>query len=290
MLRNIASAAGGEFISAHESDKGSRIRQALGRVDARQRDVAEGLSRPLRLTWFLLPALLLLVFDAWRADGGSFARVRRMLHLAAPALLLFLGTNSALAQSATDAMAQFRAGNVVRAAQLWRKQIAAGDKRPSTLFNFGSAMLAADSLDVAAEALERASVAPDSGVRRRALYNLGLAQLRRGIRPDAADRRPLEDAIAAYRTLLLQQPDDADAKWNYELALRARKQQSGGGSSDKQNQSEQAQQRPLAEESKSMSRQQAEQLLASASRDERESQAKRQRGARQERPPRGKDW
>ena len=290
LLRNIASAAGGEFISAHESDKGSRIRQALGRVDARQRDVAEGLSRPLRLTWFLLPALLLLVFDAWRADGGSFARVRRMLHLAAPALLLFLGTNSALAQSEMDAMAQFRAGNVVRAAQLWRKQITAGDKRPSTLFNFGSAMLAADSLDVAAEALERASVAPDSSVRRRALYNLGLAQLRRGIRPDAPDRRPLEDAIAAYRTLLLQQPDDADAKWNYELALRARKQQSGGGSSDKQNQSQQAQQRPLAEESKSMSRQQAEQLLASASRDERESQAKRQRGARQERPPGGKDW
>jgi Ca-activated chloride channel family protein len=153
-------------------------------------------------------------------------------------------------------------------------------------------MLAADSLEPAVEALERSALSPEAAVRQRSLYNLGLAQLRRGLRSDAPDRRPLDEAIAAYRTLLLQRPADDDARWNYELALHVRKQQSGGGgkSEDKQNQSQQAQPRPPSDESKSMSRQQAEQLLASASRDEKESQAKRQRGARQEKPPGGKDW
>jgi Ca-activated chloride channel family protein len=291
LLRNVASAARGEFIAANESDKGTRIRQALARVDARQRDVAEGLSRPLRLTWFLLPALLLLLFDAWRADGGSFQRIRRALHLAAPLLILIAAPRVGHAQADADAMANFKAGRFLRAAQLWRQQIADGDKRPSTLFNYGSAMLAADSLEPAAEALERAALTPESALRQRALYNLGLAQLRRGMRAEGGDRHPLEEAVSAYRTLLLQRPNDEDAKWNYELALQARRQQSGGGgSSDKQTQAQQAQPRPQPDDSKPMSRQQAEQLLAAASRDEKESQAKRQRGTRQERPPGGKDW
>jgi Ca-activated chloride channel family protein len=154
-------------------------------------------------------------------------------------------------------------------------------------------MLAADSLDGAAEVLERAALSPDSSVRRKALYNLGLVQLRRGMRGGNGGRGPLDEAISVYRSLLLQRPDDADAKWNYELALRLKeKQQSGGGSKDKENQPQQQQQlqRQPGDENKAMSRQQAEQLLSSAARDEKETQAKRQRGTRQERPPGGKDW
>jgi Ca-activated chloride channel family protein len=297
LLRDVAAAGRGEFIAANETDKGNRIRQALSRLDARQREVAEGLSRPLQLVWFLLPAVLLLLYDAWRVDGGTFTRVRRLLRLAAPALLvatlpsIAIPQGIALPQSGDDPASLFKAGRFARAAQEWRRRMTAGDKRPATLLNYGTAMLAADSLDVAAEALERAALSPESAVRQRALYNLGLAQLRRGLRSEGGDRRPLDEAISAYRSLLLQRPDDADAKWNYELALQVRKQQGGGGgSSEKQNQQQQAATKPLAEDSQAMSRQQAEQLLSAASRDEKETQAKRQRGLRQERPPGGKDW
>jgi Ca-activated chloride channel family protein len=292
LLRAIAAAGRGEFIAATESDKGTRIRQALMRLDQQQRDVAEGLSRPLRLTWFLLPALLLLLFDSWRADGGSFERVGRVLRLAAPALVMVLPPAAARAQSSSDAMAWFKSGNALQAARIWRGQIADGDKRPVTLFNYGTAMLAADSLDLAAEALERAALSPEADVRQRALYNLGLAQLRRGLRAENGDRRPLDAAISAYRTLLLQRSDDADAKWNYELALRLQQKQSGGGG-DKNDQKGQRQpqpQRAEPDDSRAMSRQQAEQLLSSAARDEKETQARRQRGTRQERPPGKKDW
>jgi len=291
LLRDVARAADGEFIAAEASDKGSRIRQALARLDQQQRDLAEGLSRPLRVAWFLLPVMLLLLLDAWRADGGSFDRLRGLLRLGAAAFVLAALPGVAQAQSPRDAMASFRAGNPLRAARIWRGEIATGDRRPVTLFNYGTAMLAADSLDAAAEALERAALSPEALVRQRALYNLGLAHLRRGLRADDGDPRSLEGAIAAYRALLLQRPDDADAAWNYELALRLRQQRRGGSRDDQESQRQsQPRERLVVEEAPRMSRQQAEQLLSSAARDEKETQARRQRGTRQERPSGAKDW
>jgi Ca-activated chloride channel homolog len=291
LLRDVAAAAGGEFIAASETDKGARIHNALARLDAKQRDVAEGLSRPLRTTWFLFPALILLILDSWFADGGRFANLRRAARVAAPVFLLALITGTAQAQSTLDPLELFKAGLYSRAAERWKEQLAGGDKHPSTLYNYGTALLAADSLDAAAEVLERASSVPDAALREHALYNLGLAQLKRGMRQDAPDPRAFGSAANAYRTLLRQAPNDADAKWNYELALRLQKQQKGGGGSNNDKNSQpQQQQRSPADENKSMSRQQAEQLLAAASRDERETQAKRLRGAKQDRPPGGKDW
>ena len=293
LLRDIAHAGGGEFIPATATDKGARIQQVLARLDAKQRDIQEGLTRPLRLTWLLLPALLLLLYDSWRADGGSFHRLRRMLRLAAPVVLIAVPSHRAMAQSSADALADFNAGRYARAAQLWRQQIAGGDVRPRTLFNLGTALLAADSLVSASEVLERAALSPDATIRQRALYNLGLTQLRRGMQSDNPDAaRALSGAIAAYRALLLQRPQDAEARWNYELALRVKQQQSGGGGQNNQgNNNQQPQVRPQQPDNGgTMSRQQAEQLLAAASRDEKETQSKQKKGMRQERPPGGKDW
>jgi Ca-activated chloride channel family protein len=299
LLRDIAANGGGEFIAATETDKGARIHQALSRLDAKQREVEEGRSRPLRLAWFLFPAFLLLMVDAWRTDGGAFSRLRRLRRLlrlgpkttaVAAMLVATFAVSRAGAQSSKDAMTAFVAKDYWRAAQLWRQQIADGDKRPGTLYNYGTAMLAADSLAPAVEALERAAFSPDAVTRQQALYNLGLAQLKRGTRADNPDaERSISAAIAAYRTLLLQRPQDAEARWNYELALNVKRKGGGGGSNSKPNQQPQsgAQQNP---DGNSMSKQQAEQLLSSAARDEKATQAKRQKGTRQDRPPGGKDW
>jgi Ca-activated chloride channel family protein len=290
LLRDVAGAANGEFIAAAETDKGARIHQALARLDAKQRNVAEGLSRPLRTAWFLLPAILLLLLDSWYADGGSFGKLYLRVRYAAPLLLIALLSGTAHAQSVPDPLDLFKAGQFARAAQRWKDQITNGDKHPSTLYNLGTAMLAADSLDAAAEVLERAATVPDAGLRERALYNLGLAQLKRGLRPESPDPRAFGSAVSAYRTLLRQQPNDADAKFNYELAMRLQKQQKGGGSNNDNNSQQQQQPRSQNDEDKSMSRQQAQQLLAAASREEKETQARKQRGTKQERPPGGKDW
>ncbi|MEA3246431.1 MAG: VWA domain-containing protein, partial [Gemmatimonadota bacterium] len=287
LLREVAEASGGEFIAATEGDRGGRIARALARLDAEQREVEEGLSRPLRVAWFLVPAMLLLLLDAWRADGGNWNRMRRLLRFAVPAVMLAALGAPAHAQ---DPQALYREGRFGDAAARWRQAIDRGDQRLATLYDLGTALLAADSLETAEQALERSAASPESRVRRPSLFNLGLARLRRALRADTPDRQQAADgAIAAYRALLLETPGDADAKWNYELALRARRQGSGGGSRNDP-QSAPRQSAARQQEEQPMSRQQAEQLLAAAAREERETQAQKQAGNRVQRPPGGKGW
>lgn len=293
LLRDVAEASGGEFIPSSVGDRGGRITQALAKLDAEQRDVEEGLSRPLRLSWVLLPALLLLLVDAWRTDGGNWNRLRRILHVRTAAAVLLLALIPARGRAQANAQTLYNQGRYREAAQRWRQQIDKGDRRVATLYDLGTALLAADSLATAEEALERASLTPESRIRRLALYNLGLAKLRRALKPDEPERqRAAEGAMAAYRQLLQETPADADAKWNYELAMRVkREQQSGGGGSRQQQQQNPEQSRGNPQEQQQqMSRQQAEQLLSAASRDERETQARKQAGTRTQSPPGGKGW
>ncbi|MDQ8165448.1 MAG: VWA domain-containing protein [Gemmatimonadota bacterium] len=288
LLQRVADASGGEFVAATEGDRGGRITQALARLDAEQRDVEEGLSRPLRISWFLVPALLLLLLDAWRIDGGNWNRVRRVLRLAVPALLVALLAHRVEAQSAARL---YDEGRFAEAAARWRVAINKGDSRAATLYDLGTALLAADSLGTAEEALERAAATPETRLRRLALYNLGLARLRRAMKPEEPERQRAADAaLSTYRTLLQEQPGDADAKWNYELALRVKRSESSGGQREQPQRQPQQDQTQQQKQDPQMSRQQAEQLLAAASRDERDTQARKQAGNRTQRPPGGKEW
>src|SRR2546423_10496288 len=89
----------------------------------------------------------------------------------------------------------------------------------------------------AAEVLDRAAENKDAELGYRALFNLGLAHLKRGLAaPQPQADEPLDAALAAYKKVLLLRSDDLDAKWNYELALR-KKQQGGGGGGGRSGQS-----------------------------------------------------
>lgn len=288
-LREVAEAAHGEFIAATDGDRGGRLASALGRLNAAQREVEEGLARPLQLAWFLFPAILLLLLDAWRTDGGNWDRVKRIVRFALPLALVVAWPARARAQ---DPMALYKAGKYAEAAARWKRLVANGDPSVTTLYDMGTAFLAADSLGPAEEALERAATTSIPRVRRLALYNLGVARLKRAANQSDPDReRAADGAMSAYRSLLLETPDDADARWNYELALRLRKRNgNGGGQRDNPQSTPQPQSRQQQDDQRQMSRQQAEQLLAAASRDERDTQARKQAGMRQQRPPGGKEW
>ena len=293
ILAEIARVAGGEFIPAEATDKGTRVARALSSLEARARASEAGLSMRARYQWLLGVAVLLLLFDAWRADGGRVPgglRRRWSAWRAAPLLLLAFSPATARAQSLGDrALAEFRVGRTAEAVRLYRDAVGRGDRSPRTLYNFGTVLLAFDSLDAAVDALERASFGSSPELRDRAIYNLGLAQLRRARRAEGDERtHSVRGALSAYRTLLLAHPDDADARWNYELALRLRQApppSSGGGSRDEQ-QAPPQQQRDQS----NMSKQQAEQLLDAASRDERDTQSRRRRVPQRDRAPGGKDW
>ncbi len=296
-LAEVARVADGEFIPANATDKGTRMARALASLEARRRAAEAGLAMPARYQWLLGLALLLLLFDAWHADGGRVSTrwlppvLRRRLGVA-----VALGIGAAVAphvvraQSLSDrALAEFKAGRTGEAIKWYREAVGRGDRTPRTLYNFGTVLLAADSLDGAVDALERAGFGAVPALRDRTLYNLGLAQLLRARRSEGDDRtQSARGALAVLRTLLLAHPDDADARWNYELALRLRlapPPQSGGGGSR-----EEERKTPQQRDPSGMSPQQAQQLLDAAARDERDTQSRRRRVPQRERPPGGKDW
>lgn len=296
LLRAAADAAGGTFIDAAQSDKATRVRAALASLRRQQRVASAGETKTPRYQWFLLPAMLLLALDTLLAERRG-RRKRQSATATPPAIaaalvLLFLGGAGCARQSGRGSAAAaktYHAKQYAQAAAMYRRLIDQGDRSAPLLYNYGTSLLAADSLKSAAEVLERAAETRDEELRYRSLFNLGLAHLKQGLAlPQQQANEPLDAALAAYKKVLLLRSDDLDAKWNYELALREQQRGGGGGGGSSESSPSRSSEAPRP--SGGLGERQAEQLLGSAAREERDVQAKRQRQTRVEPPPSGKDW
>ena len=291
LLQAASEAAGGTFIPAEANDKAARVKQALSRLRTQRRSVLAAESRSPRFQLFLAPAVLLLLLDTLLSERRGARRRRRAAasrtaESAAAMLCVLLLGGCARPTDAVRGSEAFQAKRYGEAAAAYRRVIDAGDRAPRTLYNYGTSLVAGDSLDPAVEPLERARESKDPEVRHRALFNLGLVHLMRGLRTQGDSARVhLDAALAAYKQVLLARPADGDAKWNYELALEKKKESGGGGGGGGGGGSEEEPQ-----PSGGLAQQQAEQLLGSAARDESDVQAKRQQQNRVEPPPGGKDW
>lgn len=303
-LKAAADAAGGTFIPAEQTDKAARVRAALSSVRAAEIASSAGAQRTPRFQWFLAPALVLLLLDSWLADR------RRRVRVAGPAAAVTAGATAALllvaflprvalADDAADAASAYRAGRYAEAVTLYRKIVAGGDASAVAVYNLATALLATDSLERAASLLEKLAKVQDPELRYRALFNLGLAQLRQGLVAAGDSAGPaLDAAIQAYKQVLLMRSKDNDAKWNFELALRKKKQGGGGGGGgggEQQNPNPKPDptappRDPQPQPSGSVGQQRAEQILNSAARDERDVQARKQREGQPATPPGGRDW
>jgi tetratricopeptide (TPR) repeat protein len=227
--------------------------------------------------------------------------------VAASLLLAFL-TGCGGSQQAVDATAAYKAKDYRRAAALFAETIRKGDKSPGALYNYGTALIPADSLPAAAEVLEKSVERADPEVRYRGRFNKGLTHLVRGLAkpgdstsaaataaaasgaPNDSASGQLKLALADYKKVLIQRPTDLDAKWNYELALQKEKQGGGGGGGGGQSNASPAPAKNEPKPQPTLAQRQAEQLLGSAEREEREVQSKKQKQNRPEPPPGGKDW
>uniref|UniRef100_UPI0037C177F0 VWA domain-containing protein n=1 Tax=Gemmatimonas sp. TaxID=1962908 RepID=UPI0037C177F0 len=71
LLEKAATAANGTFIPAEVSDKATRIRGALKSLRTARRAIDTREDHLPRFLWLLVPALLLLVYDAWRLSAPA---------------------------------------------------------------------------------------------------------------------------------------------------------------------------------------------------------------------------
>ena len=303
ILKAASDAAGGSFVASEVSDKAARIRGALRSLRTARRVVDAREDQVPRFIWLLLPALALLLFDSLRAERGSRAvplnekkgkEKREASTMKAAQVVALLATIAPFTiiscAKHPDAAALMADKNVLGAIDVLKKQLADGDSSASTRYNLGSALLAADSLPPATELLEGVRKESDGEVRMRSRFNAGLAQLKQGRNPDnPASAQQLGAALADYKSYLAERPTDIDAKWNYELALRTPPPPSGGGGGSNDPKPESPEDAEPKPSPGALDQKQAEALLNSAAREERDVQGKKQKQGRTP-PPGGKDW
>jgi tetratricopeptide (TPR) repeat protein len=188
-------------------------------------------------------------------------------------------------------------GDPAAAAAAFLADAGRGTARDTAFYNAGTAALEAGRLEVARGALAEAAKSLDPALRYRALYNLGLVGLLAAEADTTRQEEFLDDAIDRLRQALLLEPSSARAKWNLELADRRRPPppsagggggggppppSPGGGQREQQQQGETPRQ--------GLSQSQAEQILNSMERRERETRAEQQRRLQASSGGGVKDW
>ncbi len=288
MLKDAVTAAHGVFIDAAATDKAVRIRGALSMLRRQARATESETARRARFQLFLIPALLLVLLDSMLGTRrGRRPSAPAAATATALALCLLLTPSSLRAETGDTADQLYQSARYPEAAAAYQREIQEHADSPRLEFNLGTSLLQAGQLDDAIAALERAATtATSDDLRYNALYNLGLAYLRQARDAKSSEATGAYASSAdAYKRALQLRPSEVAAKWNYELASQE-KSKSSGGANQQQNQQQQEKQR----QSSALDKRQAEQLLSSAQREERDVQAKKQHENQPERPPAGKDW
>lgn len=275
LLRAAADAGKGVFVPPTDPDRAASVRQTLAKLRTESRAMSKGTNLAQRFQYFLLPAIILLLLDAFFATRRG--RRREVSAVATTASMLMFAT-----------FVNGCAGD-------------ARDKESAKLYNQATTMMARpDSVKTALPILKKAALSKDNEVQYRSGFNAGYIHLKEGLalKGDSA-REPLDSTLAVYKRVLTLRPDDLDSKWNYELALREEKNGGGGGGgggggaknptpqpTPGGSSNESPQPRPIP----GMNEAKAEQILNSMEQQEQDVQGRKQRRSVPTPPPNGRDW
>lgn len=282
ILTAVADAAQGALVPAGLDDQAGAVRELVAGYKRVPESTTTTGNQVPRAWIAALAAFIVLLAQTLRRRTAALA-----------ALLLALSVAHASAQSPRDRAADaWRAGKLADAAALYGA-VALRHPTDTAWYNAGTAALAVRDSAKARDALTRAARSLDPTLRFRALYNLGLLDLRLAAGDSLHREEHLAAARAAYREALLLRPDDRAAKWNYELALvpPPPPNPGGGGASQPPPPSGGAQGDQGPPTPRELSRAQAAQILQSIAAEERETRLElnRRRGPVRE-PTGGPDW
>jgi Ca-activated chloride channel family protein len=284
ILRAVVEASEGSLVPSEVADQAGAVRDlvaAMKRSPSSETRTSDLVPRG----WIpvLAAALLLLAYTLARPGPALVALAG-----------LLLGAGPASAQRPTAGDRALAAGDAAGAAAAFLQEAAAGAARDTAFYNAGSAALDAGRLDVARGALVEAAKSLDPGIRYRALYNLGVVGLLAAEADTSRAEELLDEAADRLRQALLLEPTSARAKWNLELAERRKPPPpaggGGGGAPPSGGGGGQSQEQPAQPRSQGLTQSQAEQILNSMDRRERETKAEQQRRLQTGSAGGVKDW
>jgi Ca-activated chloride channel family protein len=273
-LEQVADAAEAALVPADLPDQAGAVRDLVHgyrRAPSSETRTADLIPR----AWLpMLFGFIILATQAWFRRGAALV-----------GLFLCFGAPALTAQRPAAGTEAFDAGDPRRAARTWLDRAGRGGG-DTAWYNAGTAAMEAGELEVAKQALATAARALDPELRYRALYNLGTLAIRQAQADSTRRERLLEEAETHLREALMLQPTSARAKWNLELAVRRRPPppppSGGGGGSPPPPPSGEGGPPPPPEprSSSTLTPGQAEQILNSVEREERETRARHQRRGR----------
>jgi len=218
ILQAVADAAEGTLVPAGLPDQAGAVRDliaAFKRSPARETTTSDLLPR----AWIpILIGLLLLVAQTFSR------RTAALIGIAACSLLAPVE-----AQIPSRGAQASERGDYAEAARAYLEDAGGHHASDTAFYNAGTAAVAAGQFDLARQALNRAAGSLDPGLRYRALYNLGVADLLQAAGDTAHAEGLREEAAKWLQEALLLEPGSARAKWNLELARRHHPPPPGGG-------------------------------------------------------------
>jgi Ca-activated chloride channel family protein len=270
VLRQVADAAEGALVPAELPDQAGAVRELLAAFQ-RAPISASTTQDLLPLVWIpaLIAALLL----------GLQTVTRRTAALVGLGGLLLAGR--AEAQRPAPGLSDYAAGRMTAAAAVLTAQLTPNSS-DTAWYNAGTALLAIGQNAAAGKALSHAARSLDPDLRYRALYNGGVASLRAAAGDSTHRDSLLADASDQLKQALSLAPASERAKWNLELAQRLKTPPPSGGNNQKPPPSGGPQppdprpgQPKPAPGMPNLSQSQAEQILNSVSREERDTRTRR---------------
>ncbi len=234
VLGAVADAAQGAIVSAELPDQAGAVRDLVAAFKrSRSSESRNEQGRPR--AWIALLAAAALVFGASLTrptasliglvlllasgvGGGTTARAQTPASSSSP-------PSSPPPQRRTAAEKAWDRGQIALARAAYLVELTQRRHDDTGWFNAGTAALAAADFETARAGLGHAAGSIDPEVRFRALYNLGVLELRAAVSDTASRDAHLAEAERAYREALLLKPHHLPSKWNLELAIRRR----GGG-------------------------------------------------------------
>jgi Ca-activated chloride channel family protein len=278
VLEQVAEAGDGTIVESSVPDQAGAVADLLDNFKRSPSTETRATDLVPRAWIPLLAAGLLLLAHTLTRRGAALVAIAGLVALPARA-------GAQRPSAGVRAMEEGRPGD---AAAAFLEDAGGATARDTAFYNAGTAALEAGRYDVAAGALGQAARSLDPGLRYRALYNLGLSNLL-AARGDTARREALlAEATDRFREALLLAPQSERAKWNLELAQRLRPPPpppSGGGGGGGGGGGAQAEPPP----DPGINQRQADQILSSMEREERQTRAEQQRRM-QGRASGVKDW